>query len=178
MPALRAAAARHRSAGLTSITGADHAGGHWRRDVRTTYLSTGQRPCSLALICAGRRRVCLALGRLFLSPIFRHFSNLGDRGLGSARLLSRGRARLAAAVRAGPAVEPLLLRGHRSRWRTRQSRALSPTFPIVLLLGAVHGLKIEVLLFACVGMLGFYALGRYLGLDPLVRLDRADRVLP
>jgi hypothetical protein len=41
IPALRAAAARHRSAGLTSITGADYAGGHWLGTF-ATYLSTGR----------------------------------------------------------------------------------------------------------------------------------------
>jgi len=41
IPALRAAAARHRSAGLASIAGADYAGGHWLGTF-ATYLVTGR----------------------------------------------------------------------------------------------------------------------------------------
>ncbi len=46
-----------------------------------------------------------------------------------------------------------------------QSRALGPTFPFILLFGTVGGLKIEMMLFAAIGMLGIYALGRSHGLD-------------
>jgi hypothetical protein len=41
LPSLRAAAARHRSAGLASITGADYAGGHWLGTF-ATYLVTSR----------------------------------------------------------------------------------------------------------------------------------------
>jgi len=48
-----------------------------------------------------------------------------------------------------------------------QSRVFSPTFSIVMLLGAVMGLKLEMIVFAFVGSLGFYCLGRQQGLDRL-----------
>ncbi len=48
-----------------------------------------------------------------------------------------------------------------------QSRVLAPTFPLVLALGTVAGLKVEMILFAFVGALGAWALGRQWGLDPL-----------
>jgi hypothetical protein len=41
IPSLRAAAARHRVAGLQSVTGADYAGGHWLGTF-ATYLVTGR----------------------------------------------------------------------------------------------------------------------------------------
>jgi hypothetical protein len=110
--------------------------------------------------------ICLALGVVFLSPILSHFSNWGI-GDWDQHAFYHEAARVS-----------LLQYGQVPQWNpyycggtdllaNPQSRALSPTFPIVLLLGSVHGLKIEMMLFACVGMLGFYALGRYLGLDPL-----------
>ncbi|MBS2030202.1 MAG: hypothetical protein JST54_20025 [Deltaproteobacteria bacterium] len=48
-----------------------------------------------------------------------------------------------------------------------QNRALSPTFVIDLLLGAIAGLKIEYWLHAVLGMLGLYALARRLGVSAL-----------
>ena len=54
IPALRAAAARHRSAGLASITGADYAGGHWLGTF-ATYLVT-ERGIPRAPLPAARRR--------------------------------------------------------------------------------------------------------------------------
>jgi hypothetical protein len=46
-----------------------------------------------------------------------------------------------------------------------QSRFLSPTFPILLFLGTAAGLKVELALYAILGVVGAYALGRDQGLD-------------
>jgi hypothetical protein len=48
-----------------------------------------------------------------------------------------------------------------------QSRIFSPSFAIVMLFGSVMGLKLEMILYACLGSLGFYCLGRQQGLDRL-----------
>ncbi len=45
------------------------------------------------------------------------------------------------------------------------SRVFAITSPLVFLLGAVGGLKLEMLLHAAAGMLGLYAAGRQIGLD-------------
>ncbi len=46
-----------------------------------------------------------------------------------------------------------------------QSRVLAPTFPLLLVLGTAAGLKVELALYAILGMVGLYALGRVHGLD-------------
>jgi hypothetical protein len=115
---------------------------------------------------AGRAAaICLALSVLYLSPIFARFSNwgIGDwdqhafyHEAGRVSLLHYGQI---------PQWNPYYC-GGTDLLANPQSRVLSPTYPIVLLFGSVHGLKIEMALFAFIGMLGFYGLGRYLGLDP------------
>ena len=45
------------------------------------------------------------------------------------------------------------------------SRVFAITSPLLLLLGAVSGLKLEMLLHAALGLLGLYAVGRQIGLD-------------
>jgi hypothetical protein len=110
--------------------------------------------------------ICLALSAVFLTPIFSHFSNWGI-GDWDQHAFYHEAARVS-----------LLQYGQIPQWNpyycggtdllaNPQSRVLSPTFLIVLTLGAVHGLKIEMVLFVFVGMLGFYVLGRHHGLDPL-----------
>jgi hypothetical protein len=110
--------------------------------------------------------ICLGLTVLFLSPIFSHFSNWGIQDwdqhafyheAGRVSLLQYGQL---------PQWNPYYC-GGTDLLANPQSRVLSPTFPIVLLLGTVVGLKIELLLFTFVGMLGVYALGRHHGLDRL-----------
>jgi hypothetical protein len=110
--------------------------------------------------------ICLALSVVFLSPIFSHFSNWGSQDWDQHAFYHEA-ARVS-----------LLQYGQLPQWNpyycggadllaNPQSRVLGPTFPIVLLFGSVFGLKIEMVLFAFVGMLGLYGLGRYLGLDAL-----------
>ena len=48
-----------------------------------------------------------------------------------------------------------------------QSRFLSPTFLLILLLGEVKGIKLEIWLHLVIGMMGMYLLGRHYGLDKL-----------
>ena len=54
-----------------------------------------------------------------------------------------------------------------------QSRFLSPTFLLVLFLGAVRGLKIEIWLHAAIGLYGMYRLARHYRLDFLPALVSA-----
>ena len=110
--------------------------------------------------------ICVALSVAFLSPILARFSNWGI-GDWDQHAFYHEAARVS-----------LLQYGEVPQWNpyycggtdllaNPQSRALGPTFPIILLVGSVYGLKVEMVLFAFVGMLGFYGLGRYHGLDRL-----------
>jgi hypothetical protein len=106
----------------------------------------------------------LALTVVFLSPIFSHFSNWGIQDWDQhAFYHEAGRVSL---LRYGqlPQWNPYYC-GGTDLLANPQSRVLSPTFPIILLIGTVAGLKIELLLFTFVGLLGVYALGQHLGLD-------------
>jgi hypothetical protein len=108
--------------------------------------------------------IALVLTAVFLSPIFSHVSNWGIQDwdqhafyheAGRVSLLQYGQL---------PQWNPYYC-GGTDLLANPQSRVLSPTFPIVLLFGTVVGLKIELLLFTFLGLLGVYALGRHLGLD-------------
>ena len=46
-----------------------------------------------------------------------------------------------------------------------QSRFLSPSFPLVLIFGAVVGSKLEIILYLIIGLLGMYALARHYRMD-------------
>jgi len=110
--------------------------------------------------------ICLALTVLFLSPIFAHFSNWGIEDWDQHAFYHE--AARVSVLQFGqlPQWNPYYC-GGTDLLANPQSRVLSPTFPLVLLLGSVFGLKIEMALFAFVGMFGLYGLGRHLGLDRL-----------
>ena len=117
----------------------------------------------VALAAAG----CLALSLVFFAPIFHDLENwgIGDwdqhafyHEAGRVSLLEYGQV---------PEWNPYYC-GGTDLLANPQSRVLAPTYPIVLILGTVLGLKLEILLFAGLGSLGLYCLGRQLGLDRLV----------
>ena len=110
---------------------------------------------------------CLLLSLVFFAPILRNVENwgIGDwdqhafyHEAGRVSLLEYGQL---------PEWNPYYC-GGTDLLANPQSRVLAPSYPIVLLFGTVLGLKLEILLFAAVGSLGLYCLGRQMGLDRLV----------
>jgi hypothetical protein len=110
--------------------------------------------------------ICALLSVLFFWPLLAHFGNWGIQDWDQHAFYHEA-ARVS-----------LLEYGQLPQWNpyycggtdllaNPQSRVFSPSFAIVMLLGSVMGLKLEMILFAGIGSLGFYCLGRQQGLDRL-----------
>lgn len=114
---------------------------------------------------AARVLLGLALSVAFLSPIFSHPMNWGiDDWDQHAFYHEAGRVSI---LEYGewPQWNPYYC-GGTDLLANPQSRVFDPAYPLVLLLGSFVGLKLQLVLYAFVGMMGLYALGRDQGLDP------------
>ena len=107
---------------------------------------------------------CLALTLAFLSPILRHWANWGIEDWDYWAFQHEAMRRTLLGYHQIPSWNPYYC-GGTDLLAHPGSRLFALTTPLVLLLGPVAGFKLEFLLYAVAGMLGFHVLGRQLGLD-------------
>jgi len=110
--------------------------------------------------------IALALNLVFLSPIFQHPRNWGIEDWDQHAFYHEAARISILDYGQWPQWNPWYC-GGTDLLANPQSRVFDPAYPLVLALGSIVGLKIELALYAWLGLLGMYVLGRDLGLDPV-----------